>query len=152
RDLANDIVDVVESMTRKWTQVKKSEERHPGLLRYRAARMRSERKTSQKEAAWKVMEEAYLAASSNGRLPTTARQVFYKARPKIMAMTDNRPLMSQYFTQVLLPDYIEEHGVAWDVVFDARGHFEEPHTNRQIGLGTLEVRNYLCAMRPPELV
>jgi hypothetical protein len=152
RNLGNDIVDVVESVTRKWTQVKKSEERHPGLVRYRAARMRSERRTSQKAAARKVMEEAYMAASSNGRLPTTARQVFYKARPKIMAMTDNRPLQSQYFTQVLLPDYIEEHGVAWDVVFDARGHIEEPHTNLQICLGTLEVRKYLGAMRPPELI
>src|SRR5262245_5123988 len=120
RNLGNDIVGVLESMTRQWTQVKKSEERHPSLVRYRAARMRSERRTSQKEAAWKVMKEAYMAASSGGTLPTTARQVFYKARPKTMAMTDNRPLMSQYFTQTLLPDYIEEHGVSWDVVFDAR--------------------------------
>jgi hypothetical protein len=151
RNLGNDIVDVVESMTRKWAQVKKSEERHPGLVRYRAARMTSDKRTSQKEAAWKVMEEAYMAASSNGTLPTTARQVFYKARPKIMSMTDNRPLMSQYFTQVLLPDYIDQHAVAWDVVFDARGHIEEPHTNLQIGLGTLEVRNYLGAIRAPKL-
>jgi hypothetical protein len=152
RSLGTDIVDVVENVTRKWTQVRKSEERHPGLVRYRAARMRSERKTSLKEAAWKVMEDAYLAASSDGTLPATARQVFYQARPKILAMTDNRPLMSQYFTQVLLPDYIEERGVAWDVVFDARGHIEEPHTNLQIGLGTLEVRNYLGAMAPPKLI
>jgi hypothetical protein len=152
RDLGNDIVDAVESATRKWTQVKKSEERHPSMVRYRSARMTSERRTSQKEAAWQVMEEAYLAASNGGRLPTTARQVFYKARPKIMAQTDNRPLQSQYFTQTLLPDYMEEFGVSWDVVFDARGHIEEPHTNLQIGLGTLEVRNYLGAMRPPKLV
>jgi hypothetical protein len=46
-----------------------------------------------------------------------------------------------YFSQTLLPDYIEEHGVAWRVVYDARGHFEEPHTNRRIGCGTLEVRS-----------
>jgi hypothetical protein len=98
------------------------------------------------------MTEAYMAASSNGRLPATARQVFYKARPKIMELTDNRPLMSQYFTQTLLPNYINEHGLRWDVVFDARGHIEEPHTNLQIGLGTLEVRNYLASMRAPQLV
>src|SRR5262249_46329050 len=38
-------------------------------------------------------------------------------------------------------------GVDWNVVYDARGHFEEPHTNRRIGCGTIEVENYLRAMR-----
>jgi hypothetical protein len=28
----------------------------------------------------------------------------YQARPKIIAMTDGRPLADSYFTQVLLPD------------------------------------------------
>ena len=31
----------------------------------------------------------------------------------------------------------------WDVVYDDRGHFTEPHTKRVIGLGTLNVRGYL---------
>lgn len=31
----------------------------------------------------------------------------------------------------------------WDVVFDDRGHFEEPHGGQVIGLGTLSVREYL---------
>ncbi|MGI9066216.1 MAG: hypothetical protein ACR2HX_07425, partial [Pyrinomonadaceae bacterium] len=30
----------------------------------------------------------------------------------------------------------------WDVVYDDRGHVEEPHTERRIGLGTLAVRGY----------
>jgi hypothetical protein len=151
RDVGNDFVDVLQTITRKWTQVKKSEERQPAMVRYRSARMTSERRTSQTEAAAKVMEEAYLAASANGTLPATAKQVFYQARPKIMAMTDNRPLQSQYFTQALLPNYMTEHSCDWDIVFDARGHLEEPHTNFQIGLGTLEVRGYLNAMRKPEI-
>jgi hypothetical protein len=50
-----------------------------------------------------------------------------------------------------LPDYIEEHGVSWRVVYDARGHFEEPHTERRIGCGTIEVGNYLHAMRKPKI-
>ena len=33
------------------------------------------------------------------------------------------------------------------VVFDARGHFAEPHTGTEIGLGTLEVRDYLAGIR-----
>jgi hypothetical protein len=101
------------------------------------------------------MEESYMAASNNNRLPAKARQIYYQARPKIMAMTDNKPLGYGYFSQTLLPDYIEEHAAAcadWNVVYDARGHFEEPHTNRRIGCGTTEVGNYLHAIKDPEIV
>src|SRR4029077_12939752 len=114
--------------TAKWTRQKKSEERHPGMVRYRMSRMTKEPRTSQKEAASQVLEEAYLGASGNGTLPASARQIFYKARPKIMELTDDKQLSYGYFSQTLLPDYIEEHGVDWNVVYDARGHFEEPHT------------------------
>ena len=82
--------------------------------------------------------------AADGALPATARQIYYQARPKIMALTDDKELQYGYFSQTLLPDYIEEHGVDWDVVYDARGHFEEPHTNRRIGCGTIEVGNYLA--------
>jgi hypothetical protein len=41
--------------------------------------------------------------------------------------------------------------VNWNVVYDARGHFEEPHTNRRIGCGTIEVGNYLFAVKGPEV-
>jgi hypothetical protein len=152
RNIANDMIDAVEAATRKWTRQKKSEERHPGMIRYRASRMTKEPRTTQKEAAWQIMPEAYMAASGNGRLPAKARQIFYQARPKIMAMTDNKELAYGYFSQTLLPDYIEEHGVDWSVVYDARGHFEEPHTNRRIGCGTIEVGNYLHAMKSPEVI
>src|SRR5258708_21660257 len=81
-----------------------------------------------------------------------ARQIFYQARPKIMAMTDDKELYYGYFSQTLLPDYIEQHGVDWNVVYDTRGHFEEPHTNRRIGCGTIEVGNYLHAMNSPRIV
>ncbi len=152
RNVANDIIDATESATRKWTRQKKSEERHPGMVRYRASRMTKEPTTKQKKAAWQVMEDAYMAASNGGRLPTMARQIYYQARPKIMAMTSNKQLAYGYFSQKLLPDYIEEKGVSWNVVYDARGHFEEPHTNISIGCGTIGVRNYIRAMRGPEIV
>jgi DNA topoisomerase VI subunit A len=152
RSIANDIIDAVETATSKWTRQKKSEERHPGNIRYRASRMTREPRTTQKDAAWEILEDAYLAASGNGTLPASARQIFYQARPKIMAMTENKELAYGYFSQTLLPDYIEEHGLAWNVVYDARGHFLEPHTNRRIGCGTIEVGNYLHAMKEPKIV
>ena len=52
-------------------------------------------------------------------------------------------LNDQYFCQQLLPDYMEGHGVDWDVTYDDRGHFTEPHTGHSIGLGTISVRDYL---------
>jgi hypothetical protein len=148
-NIANDILDAVESATSKWTRQKKSEERHPGMIRYRMSRMTKEPRTTQKEAAWQVMEECYMAASGKGKLPASARQIFYQARPKIMELTDDKALAYGYFSQTLLPDYIEEHGVSWNVVYDARGHLQEPHTSRRIGCGTIEVGNYLRAMRQP---
>ena len=53
---------------------------------------------------------------------------------------------STYFTQTLLPDYLQENPVEtadWDIVVDARGHLLEPHTRLSIGLGTLAVRGYI---------
>src|SRR5262245_34542048 len=152
RSIADDIIDATEAATSKWTQQKKSEERRPGMIRYRVSRMTREPRTTQKDAAWQIMEEAYMAASANGTLPAMARQIYYQARPKIMALTDDKELVYGYFSQTLLPDYIEEHGVDWNVVYDARGHFEEPHTERRIGVGTIEIGNYLHAMRNPEIV
>ena len=149
RNIANDMLDAVETATAKWTKQKKSEERHPGNVRYRVSRMTKEPSMKQKEAAWEVMEAAYHGGERGARLPATARQIYYQARPKIMAMTDDKELHYGYFSQTLLPDYIEEHGVDWNVVYDARGHFEEPHTNRRIGCGTIEVGNYLARRQGP---
>jgi DNA topoisomerase 6 subunit A-like protein len=53
-----------------------------------------------------------------------------------------------------LPNYITTHSREcrdWDVVYDDRGHFLEPHTGRMIGLGTLNVRDYLKKVRPLRL-
>jgi SOS response regulatory protein OraA/RecX len=149
RNIANDLLDVVETATAPWKRQKKAEEKHPGMIRYRMSRLTKEPRTTQKDAAWQVLEEAYMAASGGGALPALVRQIFYQARPKIMELTDDKHLDYNYFSQTLVPDYIEEEGVSWNVVYDARGHFEEPHTNRRIGCGTIEVNNYLYAMKAP---
>lgn len=65
-------------------------------------------------------------------------------------LDDDRSVDSVYFTQTLLPDYIAAHPsetVSWDIIWDERGHFREPHTKEQIGLGTLAVRSYLSRCR-----
>jgi hypothetical protein len=154
RNIANDILDAVETVTAKWTKQKKSEERHPGNVHYRVSRMTKEPRTTQKAAAAEWMEWAYMAASGGGKLPALARQIYYQIRPKVMAETDDKELQYNYFSQTLLPNYIAEHPeetADWNVVYDARGHFEEPHTNRRIGCGTIETDNYIAAVIEPKI-
>jgi hypothetical protein len=77
--------------------------------RYRFERMTRARGIQFKEAAWEIMEQAYNKASGNGDYPANARQIMYAARPYIQQRV-GKPLQSSYFTQTLLPNYIEGHG------------------------------------------
>jgi hypothetical protein len=151
RDMANDIIGLVRAGTKKWTTTRKAEERSPTTRAYRYSRMTRERGISVKEAAAQIMEAAYLRVSGPDRLPANARQIMYAARDHIQKMT-GRPLESNYFTQTILPNYVTETGVDWNVVYDARGHFNEPHGGTGFGIGTLEVQNYLANFRNPSVV
>jgi hypothetical protein len=149
---SDDIKNAFKKVTADWTRQKKAEEREPQMRAYRGYRLAREgRNIFIKEAAAEVMEAAYMAASTNDTLPATARQVMYAARRKIQAMT-GRNLDDAYFTQTLLPDYIAKHGLDWNVVYDERGHLDEPHTNLRIGLGTLSVDRYIDNIAEPELI
>jgi hypothetical protein len=154
RSLEAGIARAVDAVVPKlWKQAKRRadtqdrvRERALGRFRYPPAN-----ELSLREAAFEVMEQAYLKASANGTLPANARQIMYAARPLVIERLElahcERTCWanSAYFTQVLLPDYVAGHreAVEWDVVYDARGHLVEPHTRRQVGLGTLDVRAYV---------
>jgi hypothetical protein len=144
-NLNDAIVKGVTDVTKKWTKYQKQVERNS---RARVNYFRSNfKEESLKSIAAEVMEEAYMKASAGGTLPAAARQIMYQARPLIMARID-KPLNDEYFTQTLLPDYLDENPTStanWDVVFDARGRLFEPHTKREVQLGTIAVRNYLSA-------
>ena len=154
RSMADDIINAVREGTKKWTKTVKAEERSPASRSYRLQRMTRERGISIKEAAAQIMEWAYLKASGNGRLPANARQIMYAARDHIQKAT-GQPLKDNYFTQTVLPDFMSENPAltaGWDVVYDARGHFKEPHHGQSFGVGTLEVRNYLADLHDPKVV
>jgi hypothetical protein len=146
------IINLVTKVTKTWAKQLKAEERHARHIERRHdALVRSRRRTI-KEVAYEVMGSAYLKASTNDTLPAQSRQVMYAARPDVQDAT-GKALDDQYFCQVLLPNYITEYGREdWDVVFDARGHFTEPHTGLIVPLGTIDVRRYIRAIddsRPP---
>lgn len=143
----------IKSTTRDWAKSAKKRRRNEraGARERQASKQRG---PSVKYAAFRVMQDAYRKASANNTLPANARQIMYAARPAIIKMTGKqRPwASSSYFTQTLLPDYMEEHPYIcsdWDVVFDARGKLMEPHAvrrgeDRRVDMGTLQVRRYVA--------
>jgi DNA topoisomerase VI subunit B len=141
----------VRLVTRPWRDAKRQADREGRLHQHELERLRKANRPkvlSLKAAAYRVMEDAYLHASGNGADPANARQIMYAARPRVLELTGGRCWKkSSYFTQKLLNDFVKAHPrltADWDVVYDARGHLIEPHTGRQIDLGTLQVRHYVA--------
>ena len=157
-DVSAKLNAMVDAVTAKWTKQKKAEIReHNAYLRRRDAMVSRDRPISIKEAAYEAMEAAYLHASDDGeggRLPANPRQIYYAARPAILAATGKDTLDSKYFTQTLLPDFMADNPELteeWDIAWDDRGHFREPHTGVQIGIGTLAVQDYLDRAMTPTI-
>jgi DNA topoisomerase VI subunit B len=140
--LSDDISSAVKSTTKGWKAEKRKADKKDRLSSSQYAKLRGSRKVSIKDVAFDVMEAAYNMASSNGEYYANARQIMYAARPEILSRTGNAKLDDVYFTQTLLKDYIEEREPDWKIVWDARGHIIEPHTNEKIGLGGIEVDRY----------
>ena len=109
------------SITSDWTKAKRQADRQNRVSRADLDRMRrGYYRVTVKDAAYEVMEQAYLKASNNGTLPANARQIMYAARPLVLEKTGGECWKnSSYFTQVLLPDFIEKNPEVageWDVV------------------------------------
>ena len=140
----------VRAVAARWKQAKRQADRNDRISR---AELESQRRANRskeitlKDAAYQVMEAAYLDASAGGTLPANARQIMYSARPLVLKLTGGKLWKkSSTFTQQYLVDFIEANPkltASWDVVFDARGQFVEPHTKKRVELGTLAVRGYV---------
>jgi hypothetical protein len=141
---ATSIINAVQTVTTKWAKQRKAEERASSAEARRWQAMVGSNRESLKDIVFCHIEEAYDAVSDHGKLPAHARQLMYDVRRRIQDETDEQ-LNDSYFTQNLLPAYVRENPEAdrWDIVFDARGHFHEPHTGQSAALGTLDVRRYL---------
>ncbi len=148
-DIRSALKTSVQSVTKTWTKAKRHADRQNRLQNRDIDRLaRRSRPVTLKDAANAAMREAYLKASADNTLPANARQIMYAARPLVLEQTGGECWkQSSYFTQHLLPDFMAQHPrvvADWDVVFDARGHFVEPHTEARTDLGTLGVRRYLA--------
>jgi len=141
--LSDAISKSVKKTTKEWKAEKRKADKNDNLHSYQYQKfyVYSDRVTI-RDVAFDVMEAAYNHASSNGKYYANARQIMYAARPEILRQTGRKELLSATF-QTLLKDYIEEREPAWKIVWDARGHLIEPHTNKMIGLGGREVDKYI---------
>ena len=150
--LAARLINTVKAVTKRWMKQRKAEERNRSAQANRLEALRRSRKKSQTTIAFTVMNEAYLKASGNDKLTANARQIMYAARPQIQNRS-GRLLNDDYFTQTLLPNYVNEFDPPWrdKVAYDDRGHFTEPHTGKMVGVGTVAVRHYLGNMAEPEI-
>lgn len=142
--------DCIPAVTKFWEKLRKENARQERLSR-RQIVMELERNKDKEmsitEASRKVIFQAYNEASGYGQYPANARQVMYAARRLVQEYIGGRWFKdSATFTQHILPDFQNENHLLtanWDVVYDARGHLEEPHTEVRIDLGTLGVRKYV---------
>ena len=100
-----------------------------------------EPKISQKDIVFQVLPRAIRNAGAN----FSARDLYYATRPLVYKHSDwddGKELQYSYFSQTILTEYQERHGLIPGLWRDPRGSLHEPHTGRSIGLGTIEVANY----------
>jgi hypothetical protein len=70
------VVSLVMDVTKRWAKQRKAEEKDASARLRRDDRMIDrKRPLNQKEAAARVLREAYMKASDNGQLPVLARQL-----------------------------------------------------------------------------
>ena len=142
--IQKDLGSAIRKVTKKWKKAKRQADRRDRVSSYALRRMRySSYRETIRDVAFRVMEAAYLKASDGGKYPANARQIYYAARPAILAEVEADKVDSRYFTQQILKDYLEQRSPDWDVVYDARGHLAEPHDGEVVGLGGIEVRGYI---------
>lgn len=157
-EIGEALQDAVRLTTKDWTKAKRKADREERVRQRELEEMRKAKRQQELtiiDAAYRVMEEAYMKASANNTLPANARQIMYAARPGVEQLAGKYWKNSSYFMQTILPQFQEDHPeltANWDVVYDARGELIEPHTRIRAPLGTLEVRRYVRRWKNGEAI
>lgn len=142
RKLWNEIKQAIVKVTERWRKAQRQEEAE--AERARRAKERADRRQKQevslKEAVFRVLPQAIENASGGGRVVFPIRNLYYAARDLVQAFT-SRFLSYSWFKQ-LVDEYEAEHGDIGLMYRDPRGYLVEPHTGREIPLGTRAVDGY----------
>lgn len=91
------------------------------------------------EAVPLILEEAMAQASESGQYDYSFRDLYYAARKLVQAHT-SREMSQSNFSNIA--DTHWQGNRPKDCLYDPRGFLYEPHTKKEVPLGTLGVREY----------
>jgi hypothetical protein len=98
-------------------------------------------KTYIKDIVFEVLPQAIHNAGAN----FNARDLYYATRALAYNHSEwegDKTLGYNYVSQALLTEYQEDHGRIPGLWRDSRGNLREPHTGKQVALGTREIAAY----------
>jgi DNA topoisomerase VI subunit B len=144
-EIREKLESMIEKVASDFTKEKKRQERDRAKKYREEQKPRPKMQMSQVDAAFQVMESAYMRASANDTLPAKCRQVFYAARPEILSLCEIKKLSDDYFRTLVRRFERENPELTkdWDIIYDARGSLIEPYTGERVPLGTVGVRQYI---------
>jgi len=135
--MLEEITKALKATTKELYKEDKRRRRSSSPVRYYYA----EPRITQKEVVFDVLEEALAKATGGGQYDVSARTLYYQVRPLIQESGIDS-LDYNYFSQTLLTEYQKDHGPLRGLYYDPRGVLYEPHTNKEVQLGTREVDSY----------
>jgi hypothetical protein len=143
---AEDIAAVATGVTKKWAKQRKAEERST-KARSRREYMYSDR-IAHTEVSPQILPKAYTFVAGARRLSVSQRQLFYAARDEFLGLT-GREITWENFKTVLRKYLQRPETESWKITRDPRGMFWEPHTRREVPVGTIRIDGYLSEMAQP---
>jgi hypothetical protein len=93
------------------------------------------------EACFAEMLTALAHASGDGQYTVSVKDLHYAIRPLVQQHTD-RTLEYSYFSQTVVTAYRQQVGELRGLCYDPRGVLIEPHTRKEVPLGTRDVEEY----------
>jgi hypothetical protein len=138
------IEQAVQAVTKQFTAKMKAAERDATRLEREV--MKPAATCSLKDAIYAVMEESVEIVSQNDTCDFSARNHYYIIRKLIQDYTSKE--LRQGYLDKVIDDWEAKHGIIERRTRDPRGFLLEPHTNKQIPLGTRQVDGYVI---PPHL-
>ncbi|MFH1268522.1 MAG: ATP-binding protein [Planctomycetota bacterium] len=144
-DVHGKLGDAIKAAVLKVTDARKKERKREEAEDNRRERrqQKSAKSTngfSVKDAIFRVLPEAIDHASGGSRIVFPTRNLFYSTRELIQRFTDKE--LGWNWFQVVVDEWQKEHGDIPLMYRDPRGYLVEPHSGKEIPLGTRAVDKY----------
>jgi len=127
-------------VTKLYTAKMKAQERAYSQRQEQAYKSKQCDKISLKDAIFQVMQESLDLVSLNGKIRFDARSHFYRIRPLVQRLSDTE--LTQKYLDSVVDDWEMINGIIESRTRDPRGFMLEPHTGKQVPLGTKQVEQY----------